>query len=135
MISGNGGSKMRSRYTVVTVLLAILALAGGIFIGYADSHSDDPAITLVLLAAFTFVLGALGPRRPWLWAVLAGVWVPVLDTTLPRMGLAPWDTASPPTFLSGLGVLGVTMAACFAGSYAGALLVRAARRAMTPHQS
>ncbi|HEV2426465.1 MAG TPA: hypothetical protein VGZ29_16690 [Terriglobia bacterium] len=121
---------MQSKGTLVTALLAIPALAGGIFMGYADSHSDDPAITLLILASFSFVLGALGPRRPWLWPLLVGIWVPVLDTVLPRIGLAPVDTASPPTVLSGLAVLGVVMAACFTGSYAGAFIVRAARRAM-----
>jgi hypothetical protein len=127
---------MKSKDAVVTVLLAIPALAGGIFIGYADSRSDDPAITLLLLAAFTFVLGALGPRRPWLWPLLVGIWVPVLDIVLPRLGLVPRDAAgSPPTFLNALAVLGVVMAACFAGSYSGAFIVRAARRAMSPHHS
>jgi hypothetical protein len=119
---------MESKGALITILLAILALAGGIFMGYADSHSDDPAITLLILASFNFVLGALGRGRPWLWPLLAGIWVPVLDTVLPRLGLAPWDTASPPTVLSALAVLGVVMAACFAGSYAGAFIVRTARR-------
>jgi len=127
---------MQSKGTVITILLAIPALAGGIFIGYADSRSDDPAITLLLLGAFTFVLGALGPRRPWLWPLLVGIWVPLLDIVLPRLGLVPRDTAgSPLTVLNALGVLGVVMAACFAGSYAGALIVRAARRAMSPKHS
>ena len=127
---------MRSASTVFTILLAILALAGGMFVGYADSRSDDPAITLLVLAAFTFVLGALGPRWPWLWPLLVGIWVPVLDIVLPSLGLVPRDTAgSPPTVLNALGVLGVVMAACFVGSYAGALLVRAARHAMSPHRS
>ncbi len=126
---------MPSRDKVATILLSVLALAGGIFMGYADSHSDDPAITLMILAACSFLLGSLGSRRPWLWPLLAGIWVPVLDAVLPCLGLAPWDTASPPTLPSFLGVLAVVMAACFAGSYAGALLVRAARRAMSPHHS
>ena len=127
---------MESKGTLITILLAILALAGGIFIGYADSRSDDPAITLLVLAAFTFVLGALGPRRPWLWPLLVGIWVPVLDIVLPALGLVPRDTAgSPPTVLNALAVLGVVMAACFAGSYAGAFMVRAARRAMSPSHS
>ena len=127
---------MQSKGTVFTILLAILALAGGIFVGYADSRSDDPAITLLILAAFTFVLGALGPGRPWLWPLLVGIWVPILDIVLPRLGLVPRDTAgSPATPLNTLAVLGVVMAACFAGSYAGAFIVRAARRAMSPHHS
>lgn len=123
---------MQSKGTLFTILLGILALAGGIFIGYADSRSDDPAITLLVLAAFNFLLGALGPRRPWLWPLLVGIWVPVLDIVLPRLGLVPLDTAgSPLTVLNALAVLGVVMAACFAGSYTGAFIVRTARRAMS----
>ena len=126
---------MPSKGTLTTILMAILALADGVFIGYADSRSDDPAITLVVLAAFTFLLGALGPRRPWLWPLLVGIWVPVLDVVLPDVGLVPRDTAgSPPTILNALGVLGVVMAACFGGSYAGAFIVRAARRAVSPNR-
>jgi drug/metabolite transporter (DMT)-like permease len=118
--------------TVMTILLAIAALAGGIFMGYADAHSDDPPITLAILAIFTFLLGALGPRRPWLWPLLAGIWVPLLNIVLPRLGMVPSDPDSPPTVLSGLGILAVAMAACFAGSYAGAFMVRAVRRAINP---
>ena len=62
---------------IATALLSPLALAGGIFIGYADSHSDDEFVTMGILAGFTFLLGVLGPRRPWLWAVLIGIWVPL----------------------------------------------------------
>ncbi|HUI42674.1 MAG TPA: hypothetical protein VL523_11970 [Terriglobia bacterium] len=120
---------MSMKASMGSLVLAAFALAGGAFIGYADSHSDDPAITLLLLGALTFLLGSLGPRKPWLWAVLAGPWVPVLDVALPRLGLAPWDTASPTTLLSSLAVLGVVMAASLAGSYAGAFVGRAARRA------
>lgn len=126
---------MASKNPALNVILPILALAGGIFIGYVDSHSDTPAITLLLLAVLTFVLGSLGPRRAWVWAILAGVGVPALDFALPRMGLAPWDTASPPTIPSCLGIAAVAMAGCFAGAYAGALLGWAVRGASEPRTS
>jgi hypothetical protein len=118
---------MSSKSTVATVLVTVLALAGGVFIGCADSHSDDVPVTLALLVAFSFLLGCLRPWRPWLWTVLIGIWVPMLDTLLPPLGLAPREPSSPPGLLSTLAVLGLVMAVCFAGAFAGALVGRAAR--------
>jgi len=111
------------------VVLSLVALAGGAWIGYADSRSDDVFITLSLLIVFSFVLGLLGPRRPWQWAPLVGIWVPVLDTVLPRLGLAPQRPGESFTFLSALAVTGLVMAVCFAGAFLGAGLVWAARNA------
>lgn len=113
---------MPSKNTGTTFLLAILAVAGGAFIGYADSRSDDVFITLGLLMAFSFVLGLAGPRRPWLWPPLVAIGVPVLDAILPKVGLAPQRPGETFTLFSALGVTGLVMAVCFAGAYLGALL-------------
>ena len=121
--------------TMVTGLLVCLSLAGGIFIGYADSRSDDEFITVGALFAFSFLLGILGSRRAWLWALLIGIWVPLLNSTLPRFGLAPTRPGESFGFVSALAVTAFVMAVCFAGSYAGALLVRGARRAVSPNRS
>ena len=120
---------MALRNTVVTGLLCCLALAGGIFIGYADSHSDDEFITVGLLFGFSFLLGVLGPRRPWLWSLLIGIWLPLLDTALPKLGLAPTRPGESFGFLTALAVAALVMAVCFTGSYAGAFLGRTVRRA------
>ncbi len=119
---------MLSKDTVLNGVIAVVAVAGGAFIGYADSHSDDVFITLGSLMMFSFLLGFLGPRRPWLWAPLVGIWVPVLDTVLPRLGLAPREPGPSSSFLSFLAVLALVMTICFAGAYPGAWLGRAARR-------
>jgi hypothetical protein len=118
---------MPSRNSLSTVLVAVLALAVGIFVGYADSHSDDVPLTLVLLFGFSFLVGFLKPRRVWRRALLVGIWVPVLDALLPPIGLAPQEPASTSGLLSTLAVLGLVMAACFAGAFAGALAGKAAR--------
>jgi hypothetical protein len=120
---------MESRNATVTVVLSILAVAGGAWIGYADSQSDDVFITLALLMGFSALLGLVGPRRPWLWAPLVAIWVPVLDSVLPRLGLAPQRPGESFTFLSALAVTGLVMAVSFAGAYLGAGLVWAARHA------
>jgi len=119
---------MSSKDAVLTGLIALVALAGGAFIGYADSHSDDVFITLGILLGFSFLLGFLGPRLPWLWAPLVGIWVPVLDTVLPRLGLAPREAGPSTSLLSFLAVMALVMTVCFAGAYSGAWLGRAARR-------
>jgi hypothetical protein len=120
---------MPSKDAVLTGLIAVIAVAGGAFVGYADSHSDDVFITLGILLGFSFLLGLLGPRLPWLWALLVGIWVPVLDTVLPLLGLAPREPGPSSSFLSFLAVTGLVMTVCFAGAFPGAWLGRAARRA------
>jgi hypothetical protein len=115
---------------IATALLSPLALAGGIFIGYADSRSDDEFITLGILIGFSFLLGVLGPRRPWLWAFLTGIWVPLLDSVLPKVGLAPTRPGESFGLLSALGVAALVLAVCFTGAHAGAFLGRAARRSL-----
>jgi len=117
------------RNTVVTGLLCCLALAGGIFIGYADSRSDDEFITLGILVGFSFLLGVLGPRRPWLWALLIGIWVPLLDSALPPLGLAPTPPGESFGFLTALAVAALVLTACLVGAYAGSFLGRTVRRA------
>ncbi len=105
-----------------TVVLTLVALAGGAWIGYADSRSDDVFITLGLLMALSFLLGLAGSRRAWLWAPLVAIWVPLLDFALPRLGLAPQRPGENFGVLSALAVTGLVMAVCFAGAYLGAML-------------
>jgi len=116
--------------SITTILLSCLALGGGVFIGYADSHSDDEFITLGILVGFSFLLGVLGPRRPWLWAVLIGIWVPLLDFALPKLGLAPTMAGESSGFLTALAVTALVLTVCFAGAYAGAFVSRTVRRSL-----
>jgi len=119
---------MRTKETARTVVLTVVALAGGAWIGYADSRSDDVFITLALLMGFSFVLGLDGPRRAWLWPLLVALWVPALDVIMPRLGLAPQRPGEHFGVLSALAVTGLVMAVCFAGAYLGAMLAWAVSR-------
>lgn len=120
---------MQSKEIAINFLLPVMAIAGGVWIGYADSVSDDVFITLGLLMVFCALLGLAGSRRAWRWPLLAGIWVPVLDVVLPRLGLAPQRAGESFTFLSALAVTAVVMAVSFAGAYVGALLGWSVRQA------
>jgi hypothetical protein len=63
-----------------SAFLPVLAVACGLLIAWVDSRPawDDTGVTVgtLLLAAAFFA--ALRPRRPWLWALAVGGWIPVL---------------------------------------------------------
>lgn len=95
--------------------LAVLAIVVGLIIGWVDSRPtwDDTGLTAaaVFLAAAFFA--ALTPRRPWLWGLAVGAWIPLF------------------------GIIGshhvgslLALAIALGGAFAGAL----ARRALAPAQ-
>jgi len=61
-------------------VLLIVALALGAAVTYVDSRPtwDDTGVTAAALLAISGVLGFLGPKRPWLWALALGIWIPLL---------------------------------------------------------
>jgi hypothetical protein len=54
----------------------VVALGCGALIGYAQLRWGELAISALLLAMVTMFLGAMRPRRPWLWALLVALCVP-----------------------------------------------------------
>lgn len=54
----------------------LVALGFGALIGYAQLRWGELAISALLVAMVTMFLGALRPRRPWLWALLVALGVP-----------------------------------------------------------
>jgi hypothetical protein len=63
-------------------VLAVLAAAIGLAIGYVDSRPnwDDAGITVSLILLTSAMVAGLSGRRPWLWAVLIGAGVPLFET-------------------------------------------------------
>jgi hypothetical protein len=54
----------------------MVALGCGALIGYAQLRLGELAISALLVAMVTMFLGALRPRRPWVWALLVALCVP-----------------------------------------------------------
>jgi len=84
------------------------AVALGLAIAWVDArpHWDDAGITAGMLLLSAGFLGLMGPRRPWLWALGIGVWIPLrIVVHAPSMG----------NVLGGLAILAFPMAGAFAG--------------------
>ncbi len=62
-------------------LLAITALAAGIGLAWFDTRPgwDDTAVTVVSLVVGAAVAASLSGRRPWLWALLVGLPIPIAE--------------------------------------------------------
>jgi hypothetical protein len=90
-------------------LLGIIAGAIGLVIGYADSRPtwDDTGVTMALLLLSSAMAAGISGRRPWLWALLIGAWVPLFEVAGP----------------SGLASL-AALAVAAAGAFGGHLLAR-----------
>jgi hypothetical protein len=104
---------------MLKVLLPI-AVCLGLLIAYVDSrpNCDDTGITAGAVLLTCGVLGALGPERPWLWALAVGIWLPA------------YEIASSRTYGSLLALI-----FAFAGAYAGMGARRLLGGARTAEQS
>jgi hypothetical protein len=62
-------------------VLALVAAAIGLTLGYLDSRPswDDTGITAALLLLTSAMVAGFSGRRPWLWALLIGIWIPLLE--------------------------------------------------------
>ena len=72
---------MRGRWTRRDGIAAIVAVIAGLGLAVIDSRPgfDDTAITAVGLALGAGLASFVSGRRPWLWALAAGVWVPLIE--------------------------------------------------------
>jgi hypothetical protein len=95
-------------------LLVALATGIGVAVGFVDSRPswDDTGVTAAMLLLASALVAGLSSRWPWLWALLVGAWVPILEI---RGG-------------SGLGSLSALPIAAL-GALAGYAVARAGRRA------
>lgn len=63
---------MSIRTTIPTPLLLALALLMGLVVGWLDLTQTNVEISVVGIAAATFLLSYAHPNRAWLWVILIG---------------------------------------------------------------
>ena len=61
------------------ILLLVIAIAIGHLFAYVDSRPnfDDTGVLAFSIAIACAILAFISPRRPWLWALSVGVWIPL----------------------------------------------------------
>jgi hypothetical protein len=59
----------------------VVGILLGISISFIDSRPnwDDTGITVGFLLLSTGFLGFLSPKHPWLWALVVGIWIPLVS--------------------------------------------------------
>ena len=62
-------------------LLVPVAIVLGLGVAWLDSRpgNDATGVTVVLLLTGALAVAAVSGRRPWLWAVLVGIWTPLSE--------------------------------------------------------
>lgn len=102
-------------------IFLIIAIAIGGAIAWLDSRPnwDDTAVTAALIFITAAMFGGINPKRPWLFAIAVGSWIPLIGI------ITAGNTAS---------LLALVFA--FLGAYAG-MLIRStifAPDPVVPHQ-
>jgi uncharacterized RDD family membrane protein YckC len=61
------------------VFFILIAITLGHFFAYIDSRPnfDDTGVLAVGIAITSAIFAAIYPRRPWLWALAVGIWLPL----------------------------------------------------------
>ncbi len=116
---------MRNKTTIVL----LLALLGGLFVGYIDSHASEVQATLMVMLPITFVLGFIEPKRAALWALIVGLSVPVSYLWLLATG--QHYTAPPPNGFTTL----IALVPAFVGTFSGAILRRIFNQVAAPNHT
>ena len=98
------------KYRRLNRVLFVMAVVLGIAIAYVDSRPrwDDAGITAFSLLLSAGLFGLIGPRRPWLWALGIGIWIPLY-------GIARRPTLG--SFVGGLVILAFPMVGAYCGMF------------------
>lgn len=80
----------RQSITPRDLVLAVIALTLGIALAWMDSSPgfDAVGVTIGLLVSLSALVTAIAGRRPWLWALLIGAPIPIVEVP-PTGGTAP----------------------------------------------
>ena len=72
---------MTVRRPAGTLATATLSIVLGLGVAFVDSRPgwDDNGITAAVLFGGALVLSLVAGRRPWVWGLLVGIWIPVFE--------------------------------------------------------
>ena len=107
-----------------TLWLTALSIGLGFVAAYAALHGAGDVLVYLLIFMFGGLLGYLGPRVPWRWGIVLGIWVPIaliVDRLTDPMGQPPMFRIFQPL---------IAVVPAFVGVYAGALV----RKMLPPPQ-
>jgi hypothetical protein len=112
--------------TIAIGLASGLGIAIALIDRAAPFGDDSAQFTVLLWLVSGGLLGFVMPRRPWLWAIAVGPWLPTMYLVLQVLGLPA--SIQPDTFTTSLILIPISLAVCAVGAYTGAL----ARRIILP---
>jgi hypothetical protein len=96
--------------------LLVVAIVLTLGTGYLNTHTDELMVVVPWVVVVTVALGSVQPRRPWLWAFLIGLAVPLSQVFAGALGLrVPYPNA-PNDMLTSC----VAIVPAFVGAYVGA---------------
>jgi hypothetical protein len=108
------------------VLCIVAAVIGGFLAGAVDFNNDEPQATVIVIVAFTLLLGFIQPRRAWRWALIVGLGVPIVYLIATALGYHAKSVPEPGWYASLIALI-----PAFISTYCGVLL----RKAITASQA
>ncbi len=106
----------RYRWQFDALCLA-LAIIGGFLAGAVDFNNDEPQAAVIVIVAFTGLLGFIQPRRAWRWAIIVGLGVPIVYLIATTLGYHAKSAGEPGWYASLIALI-----PAFISTYCGVLL-------------
>jgi hypothetical protein len=107
-------TRYRWQFAVLCIALAII---GGFLAGAVDFNNDEPQAAVIVIVAFTGLLGFIQPRKAWRWALIVGLGVPIVYLVATALGY-PSKSVPEPGWYASL----IALIPAFISTYCGVLL-------------
>ncbi len=95
------------------VCLCLSVLFAG-FTGWADFNNTEPQAAVLFLLVFGFILGAIHPKRAWVWGIILGLSICIVYFVALGLGFQPNEPPEPGWYASL-----IARVPAFLGTYSG----------------